>query len=352
MIDSDFFGHPKQIFVSELATICDFKMVGSGDFPIKNIATLQQANGDELSFFGNRKYLAVFKNTKAGAVIIAEKDVAKLPAGVIGLVATDVMRGLARAIDILFVEEQPSPHISHLARIHETALIGSGCHIGDFTSLEEGVEIGNNVVIGANCVVGKKCKIGAGCCIGNNVTISHAIIGDNVTINSGVRIGEAGFGFIPTGSGIVRVKQLGRVLIGNNVRIGANSTIDRGSIDDTVIADNTVIDNLVQIAHNVAVGKCCIIVAQVGIAGSSKIGNNVVLAGQVGIAGHLEIGDGVVVASKSGVASSLEPGSVVGGIPAVNIDIWRRQASFLKTAVTKRKTSTEEEKPAVDEKKD
>jgi UDP-3-O-[3-hydroxymyristoyl] glucosamine N-acyltransferase len=350
MIDSNFFGNAKQILISELAAACGFRMVGNGDFIIKNVATLKQATGDELSFFGNRKYLEVFKKTKAGAVIIGERDVPNLPDGVIGLVAVDVMVGLARAMDILFVEERHSPHISHLARVHDTVSLGSGCYVGDFSLLEDGVEIGNDVVIGNNCVIGKKCKIGNGCYIGNNVSISYAIIGDNVTINAGVRIGESGFGFIPTASGIVRVKQLGRVLIGNNVRIGANSTLDRGSIDDTVIGDGTVIDNLVQIGHNVSIGERCIIVAQVGIAGSSKIGNNVVLAGQVGIAGHLEIGDGVVVASKSGVASNLESGSMVGGIPAVDIDIWRRQASFLKTSVTKKKASTPGGEKVVSEK--
>jgi UDP-3-O-[3-hydroxymyristoyl] glucosamine N-acyltransferase len=341
MIDSDFFGYAKQILLSELATICDFRLVSGGDFVVKNLATLKQATDDELSFFVNRKYLNDLKTTKAGAVIIDERDIANLPNGVIGLVSGNVMVGLARAINLLFAEEQFSPHISHLARIHENVLIGSGCHIGDFTLLGEGAELGNNVVIGSNCVIEKKCKIGDNCHIGNNVTVSHAIIGYSTTINSGARIGEAGFGFIPTESEVVRVKQLGRVLIGNNVRVGANSTIDRGSISDTVIGDGTVIDNLVQIGHNVTIGKRCIIVAQVGIAGSSKIGDNVVLAGQVGVAGHLEIGDGAVVASKSGVASSCEPGSVLGGIPAVDIDVWRRQVSFLKTAVTKKKPLNE-----------
>jgi UDP-3-O-[3-hydroxymyristoyl] glucosamine N-acyltransferase len=353
MIDHNFFGFAKQVLVSELAAICNFRMVGGGDdFFIKNIASLKQATGDELSFFGNRKYQNAFKKTKAGAVVISEKDVSDLPDGVVGLVTVDVMVGLARAIDLLFTDELLPPHISHFASIHETVVIGPGCHIGDFTSLEDGVEIGNNATIGSNCVIKKKCKIGDGCRIGNNVTISHTIMKNNVVVNSGARIGEAGFGFIPTASSIVPVKQLGRVLIGNNVRIGANCTIDRGSMDDTTIADGTVIDNLVQIGHNVTIGEHAVIVAQVGIAGSSRIGNNVILAGQVGVAGHLEIGDGVVVASKSGVASSLEPGNMVGGIPAVDIDTWRRQVSFLKTAVTKKKITAEEKKSMVDKRKD
>ena len=137
---------------------------------------------------------------------------------------------------------------------------------------------------------------------------------------------------------MIYVKQLGSVIIGDRVRIGANTTIDRGSIEDTMIGNDTIIDNLVQIAHNVSIGERSILVAQVGIAGSTKIGNDVVLAGQVGVVGHIEIGDGAIAAAKSGVASNVEAGQIVGGIPAVDANIWKRQAAFLKTSVTKKKT--------------
>jgi UDP-3-O-[3-hydroxymyristoyl] glucosamine N-acyltransferase len=172
------------------------------------------------------------------------------------------------------------------------------------------------------------------------VVISHSIIGNNVLINSGTCIGESGFGIIPTGKEMVYIRQLGRVIVGDRVRIGANVTIDRGSIDDTIIGNDTIIDNLVQIAHNVHIGDRSILVAQVGIAGSTKIGNDVVLAGQVGVSGHIEIGDGAIAAAKSGIASSVEAGKIVGGIPAVDVNTWKRQAAFLKMSVTQKKSNS------------
>jgi UDP-3-O-[3-hydroxymyristoyl] glucosamine N-acyltransferase len=320
-----------------LAAICGFEIVGDGDFEISGVSTLKNAGGNELSFFGNRKYLADLKNTSAGAVIITKDNVSDLPAGVIGLVYPNATVGYAGALNILYPRNDPQSHIRETAKIHESAKIGSACCIGENVVIENDVIIGNNVVIGHNCVIEKGCKIGDGGRIRNNVTISHSHIGCDVIINSGARIGESGFGIIPTGKGMIYVQQLGRVIIGNRVRIGANTTIDRGSIEDTIIGDDTIIDNLVQIAHNVQIGNRSILVAQVGIAGSTKIGNDVVLAGQVGVSGHIEIGDRAIVAAKSGVASSIEAGKIVGGIPAVDAGIWKRQVAFLKMSVTKKK---------------
>ena len=337
MIDKNFFGEIKKVKVSELATICGFEIVGEKDFEISSIATLDQATPSELSFFGNKKYKNDLKNTRAGAVIITKEDSDGLPAESVGLITPNVMIGYARALQVLFYKEEHLSHICGTAVVSETAKIGTDCYIGDYVRIEDDVEIGDNVVIGSNTVIEKACKLGNNCLIRNNVTISHAIIGNDVIVNSGARIGESGFGIIPTGKEMVFVKQLGRVIIGDRVRIGANTTIDRGSIEDTEIGNDTIIDNLVQIAHNVRIGERAIIVSQVGIAGSTKIGNGVVLAGQVGVSGHIEIGDGAIAAAKSGIASSVDAGQVVGGIPAVDIGIWRRQAAFLKMSVTKKK---------------
>ncbi|MBE6446879.1 MAG: UDP-3-O-(3-hydroxymyristoyl)glucosamine N-acyltransferase [Alphaproteobacteria bacterium] len=336
-VDSRFFGPLKKVRISELATICDFKIIGSGDFEIENVATLKNAKEHDLSFFGNKKYRSDFVQTKSGAVIISEGDAVYLPDGVIGLVAKNVMIGYAQALSLLFPNEVVPPHICQTAYISDSAKIGQNCYIGDYVVIGDNVEIGDNCFIGSHTVIEKSCKIGANAIIRNNVTISHSIIGDNVMINSGARVGESGFGIIPTGRTMVYVKQLGRVIIGDRVRIGANTTIDRGSVDDTEIGNDTIIDNLVQIAHNVKIGERSILVAQVGIAGSTTIGNDVVLAGQVGVAGHIEIGDRAIAAAKSGIASSVESGKIVGGIPAVDAGIWKRQAAFLKMSVTKRK---------------
>lgn len=337
MIDSRFFREIKKVKVSELAIVCGLKIVGDRDFEISSVATLKHATEKDLSFFSNKRYKGDLKNTKAGVVIISEADLNDLPKSTVALVSSNVMISYAKALSVLCYPEDQVAHICQTAVVSDTAKIGKNCYIGDYVKIGDDVEIGNNVVIGSNTVIEKGCKIGDNGLIRNNVTISHSIIGSNVIINSGARIGESGFGIIPTGSGMVYIKQLGRVLIGDRVRIGSNTTIDRGSIEDTVIGNDTIIDNLVQIAHNVTIGDKSILVSQVGIAGSSKIGNGVILAGQVGVAGHLEIGDGAIAAAKSGIASSIEPGKVVGGIPAVDAGIWKRQAAFLKMAVTKKR---------------
>ncbi|MDR3180282.1 MAG: UDP-3-O-(3-hydroxymyristoyl)glucosamine N-acyltransferase [Holosporaceae bacterium] len=337
MIDKNFFGNIKHVMLSELAVIGGFTKVGNADFSITGVATLAKAEAGNLSFFSGRKYLDDLKNTQAGAVILAEANLRDLPENVVGLVASNVMIGYAKALDVLY---PPVPHLHHIcstAKIHETAKIGVDCYIGDNVFIGENVEIEDNVFIGRNTVIEDNCKIGSGSNIRNNVVISHSIIGKDARINSGAVIGESGFGILPTGSGMVYLKQLGRVIMGDRVRIGANTTIDRGSIDDTIIGNDTIIDNLVQLGHNVQIGERSILVAQVGIAGSTRVGNNVVLAGQVGVVGHIEIGDGAMAAAKSGIAASVEPGQVVGGIPALDADLWKRQVAFLKTSVTKKK---------------
>jgi UDP-3-O-[3-hydroxymyristoyl] glucosamine N-acyltransferase len=253
-----------------------------------------------------------------------------------GLVCPNAMVGYANALDVLYPRKEHKSRICATAIIHKSAKLGIGCSIGERVIIEENVVIGDDVIVGHGCVIERNCKIGNGVRIGNNVSISHSIIGNSVLINSGTCIGESGFGIIPSEKKMVYIRQLGRVIIGDRVRIGANTTIDRGSIEDTAIGNDTIIDNLVQIAHNVCIGKRSILVAQVGIAGSAKIGNDVILAGQVGVCGHIEIGDGVIASAKSGIASSVSAGKTVGGIPAVDVDTWRRQVAFLKIAVSKK----------------
>lgn len=343
MIDRRFFNELRRMKVSELAEKCGFSVVGGKDFEITGIATLKQATSGDLSFFGNKKYLEDLKNTSAGAVIVAPKNVSDVPEGTMALVFPNASVGYASAMSLLYPPESWFAGISATASIHDSAVIGKNCCISDFAVIGENVVIGDNVFIGANTVIEKGCRIGFGGYIRDNVTISHSIIGERVIIHSGARIGESGFGIIPTGEQMLYIPQLGRVVIGDRVRIGANTTIDRGSIEDTTIGNDTIIDNLVQIGHNVTIGERAIIVSQVGIAGSTHIGNGVVLAGQVGVAGHIEIGDGAIAAAKCGIASSVKAGQIVGGIPAVEAEIWRRQAAFLKSAVTKKKKKSSDQ---------
>lgn len=352
MIDTRFYNELTKMRVSQLASICSFEIASSNpnfsensfeDFEICSISTLKNATKSDLSFFGNRKYLADLRETNAGAVIVTSKDIQNVPEHCIALVCSNATIGYAMALNLLYPKDLYLSKISKTAVIHPTAKIGTGCHIGDYSIIGENVEIGGNVFIGDHTVIEKGCRVGAGSSIRNNVSISHSIIGERVIIHSGARLGESGFGIIPTGQTMIYIPQLGRVVVGDRVRIGANTTIDRGSIGDTSIGNDTIIDNLVQIGHNVTIGKMCIIVAQVGIAGSTTIGDGVVLAGQVGVAGHIEIGNGVIAAAKSGIASSLKAGQIVGGIPAVDVEIWKRQAAFLKSSVTRKKKLDKDE---------
>lgn len=338
-MDSRFFGNFRSIKVSELATICGMKMFGLNDFQISSVKTLKAAQKNDLSFFDNKKYLNDLKSTNAGAIIISEKNLNYLPDGIIALVAQNALISYAKALDILIYPEEHLSHISECSKISETAKIGSNCYIGDFVVIEDNVEIGDDSVIEAFAIIKKGTKIGKRARISSQVTISHSIIGDDAIIHSGARIGSSGFGIIPTGFRMVYIKQIGRVIIGDRVRIGANTTIDRGAIEDTVIGNDTIIDNLVQIAHNVVIGERSIIVSQVGIAGSSHVGNDVVLAGQVGVAGHINIGDKVLVAAKSGIHSDVDSGKVLGGIPAVDINLWRREVAFLKISASRKKSN-------------
>ena len=186
-------------------------------------------------------------------------------------------------------------------------------------------EIGAGCHISYNAVIGEGVRLGEDCRIGANTSISHALIGNRVGIETGVTIGSQGFGFVPGTKGLLRMLQLGRVLIEDDVQIGANCAIDRGATGDTVIGAGTVLDNLVQIAHNVRLGRHCVICAQVGIAGSTVVGDGVMMGGQVGVADHLSVGAGAHIAGKSGVIRNVDASAVVGGFPAVAIKDWHRQ---------------------------
>ena len=215
--------------------------------------------------------------------------------------------------------------IDPAARVHPSASIGAGARIEAGAVIAAGAEIGAGCHISYNAVIGEGVRLGEDCRIGANTSISHALIGNRVGIETGVTIGSQGFGFVPGTKGLLRMLQLGRVLIEDVVQIGANCAIDRGATGDTVIGAGTVLDNLVQIAHNVRLGRHCVICAQVGIAGSTVVGDGVMMGGQVGVADHLSVGAGAHIAGKSGVIRNVDASAVVGGFPAVAIKDWHRQ---------------------------
>lgn len=339
MLDLRFFKKLKVVTIGELVENTHVFKVDPKyyDTVINGIATLCNANIGDLAFFSNVKYKDDLINTKATAVLVTEDASKFVPTSAIPLISENALLAYAKVLDYMYPNEHFESKIGSLVKISNLTKLPDECIVGDFVSIGDNVSIGNRVRIGSNVVIGDGVVIGDNSYIGDNVTLSHCILGQNVVINSGARIGESGFGIIPLQNSVCYIKQLGRVVVGDNVRIGANTTIDRGALEDTTIGNNTIIDNLVQVGHNVKIGEGCILVSQVGIAGSTKIGNRAVLAGQVGVAGHLVIGNNVTIAAKSGVAASIPDGAVYAGIPAKDINIWRREVALLKNMVKNRK---------------
>ncbi len=278
-----------------------------------------------MSFLDNKKYIAMFESSRAGACVVHPDLVHRAPPGMALLLSSDPYRAYARAAQQFYPTSTPASGIAPGALVDPSSRIGEGGSIAAGAVIGPNVEIGARSIIGPNAVVGAGTVIGEDCIIGACASVTHAIVGNRVNIYPGARIGQDGFGFAMGLDGHVKVPQLGRVIIGDDVEIGANTTIDRGAGPDTVIGEGSKIDNLVQIGHNVQLGRGCVIVAQAGISGSTKLGDFVVVGGQAGLTGHLSIGAGARIAGKSGVMRDVSKGEAVGGIPAVPLVEWHRQ---------------------------
>ena len=297
-------------------------------------APLQTAEADAVSFLDNRKYIQALRETRAGAVIVHPDMAAHVPQGCAAIVTKDPYLGWARAAALFHPVPAAVPGIHPSAVVDPTAVIDPSAEIGPFCVIGSRAEIGPGVRIAAGAAVGAGVVLGEDCRIGPHASVSHAVLGARVYLYPGARIGQEGFGFAnhmtSQGPRFVSVPQLGRVLIGDDVEVGANSCIDRGSAQDTVIGAGTRIDNLVQIGHNVVIGKCCVLVAQSGIAGSTVLEDFVVLAAQVGVLGHLTVGRGAKIGGKSGVATDVPRGAEYFGIPAGPKHQMFRQIAWLK----------------------
>ena len=335
MSDYDFFKRAGPFSLAELADIgeADLRQPDLGSMAMADVAPLDKAGGDQVSFLDNRKYLKDLRGTQAGAVVLAPGNAGEAPAGVALLVSPAPYRSFA-LISQAFYPKQARP-----AGIHAAASVAASARIGEGTCVEAGAVIGEEASIGAGCIIGANTVVADGVTVGDgtrtgpNVSLEYCHLGRDVQIHAGARIGTRGFGFAMDPRGHVELPQTGRVLIGNDVEIGANTTIDRGMGPDTVIGDGCKIDNLVQIGHNVVLGKNCVVAALSGLAGSAKLEDFVICAAKVGIAGHLTIGAGTRIAAMSGITKSVPAGSTIAGVPAGDHRDWLRKNVMLNRMV-------------------
>jgi UDP-3-O-[3-hydroxymyristoyl] glucosamine N-acyltransferase len=306
---------------------------------IEGVAPLQSAGPGEISFLDNRRYAELLAETKAGAVILHPDFSAKVPAGTIAVVTPEPYVGWAKVAALFHPFPEARPGVHPRAIVDETAEIDAGAEIGAGAVVGAGAKIGAGTIVGPLATIGEGVVMGRNCRIHAQVSVSHAVLGDRVTLYPGARIGQDGFGFAIGKTGFTPVPQLGRVIIGDGAEVGANCCIDRGSAQDTVIGPGVHIDNLVQIAHNVNIGAYSVVVAQAGISGSTTIAEQVMIAAQAGLTGHLTIGRGARIGAQSGVMNDVGPGEEVLGAPAQNAK------AFFREVVTLRKLALSGRKP-------
>lgn len=297
---------------------------------LHGVAPLQAAGPAEVSFLDNRRYARVLEATRAGAVIVHPDMAGHVPAGAAAIVTPQPYLGWARAAALFHPSPPARPGRHPTAVVDETAELDPSAEIGPLCVIGARARIGARCRLGPAAVIGEGVEIGADCRIGAHASLSHALLGRGVHVHPGARIGQGGFGFAPAKSGFVTVPQLGRVILEDEVEIGANSTVDRGSAQDTVIGAGSRLDNLVQIAHNVRIGRCCVIVAQAGIAGSTVLEDFVQIAGQAGLIGHLRIGAGARIGAQAGIMADIPAGASVVGSPAEPVQVFFRQVAAIR----------------------
>jgi UDP-3-O-[3-hydroxymyristoyl] glucosamine N-acyltransferase len=338
--------------LSELAARLECRLEGDGDLVVTRVSGIEDAGAGDVTFFANAKYAVALRSTAATAVIAAE-DAEPAPCAM--LRTKNPYLAFARAVALFADDWRPAPGVHRLAFVEPGASIAPDASIGPFAVVGEGARIGARTIVHAHVTIGRGAQLGEDCLIHAGVSIRERVrLGHRIIVQDGAVIGSDGFGFARTAEGDhVKIPQVGDVVIEDDVEIGANTTIDRPAVGETRIAAGAKIDNLVQIAHGVTVGRRTLLAAQVGVAGSTSIEESVTLAGQVGVAGHLTIGKGTIATAQTGIPNSLDAGSFVSGYPAIpNRDWLKSSAVFRKLPELRRKIAELEQRLAELEKAD
>ncbi len=339
MADSRFFRRAGPFRLAELASLCGAEL-GAGcdpDAEFVDVAPLALAGQGDISFLDNPRYLEQMKTSAAGACIMQPDSAGHAPQGMAPLLSQNPYKAYALVAQAFYAPPAFDPGIAASAIVDDSAVLGEGTRVEAGAVVGAQAEIGARCRIGSNAVIGDRVAVGDDTIVGANATLSHCVIGSRVVIYPGVCIGQPGFGYAIDPGGHVTVPQLGRVLVEDDVHIGANSTIDRGSGPDTVIGAGTVIDNLVHVAHNVKIGRGCVIAGQSGISGSTELGDLVIMGGQSGLAGHLRIGAGVQIGGQGGVLKDLPSGERVMGAPARPVRQYLKELATLSRLARKEK---------------
>jgi UDP-3-O-[3-hydroxymyristoyl] glucosamine N-acyltransferase len=310
-MSSNIFFKKKNIKVNILFPKIKFK----NNFFVGDVKPLKLAKKNDITFFDNVKYKADIKKTSASICITTKKLESLIPNKIRKIIVNNVLLELAQILKTMYPYADIDYPDQTLRKPEKKKF--NNVKFGNNVLIGKNVKIGKNTFIGSNTIIDQNVKIGKNCVIGSGVIIKNSLVGDNVVMQDSCKIGQKGFGFIPNKKKNIKFPHIGKVIINDNVEIASSCTIDRGSVDDTIIGNNTYLDNQVHIAHNVKIGSNCMIAGQVGFAGSSTIGNNVLIGGQAGISGHLKIGNNVKIGGGSGVVKDVEDNQIVMGYPAV-----------------------------------